>query len=286
MPSPVLLYAFAALCLYVVCDRAGKWYRLRHIPGPWYHTISVLPLAFKCWRGRFHEDLRHLFDTYGRARSSPRSETAVSLPFPGPLVRIGPNEVICDDVPTMLRILGSRSTYNKAQWFVIARLNGDGDTMQSMFNKEQREMRKLQVMPAVSTIPGPESSTTKRRAPQYTGKDNDGFESCIDRAITSFVHLIDSKYISTSTEYKPLELASRFGFFSMDLIGEVAVSQQFGFLAEDRDWGNILRSYDMTLPIIQIMGNYPSLARMMHRWPISLVLPKEGDGTGFGAATR
>ncbi|KAK3379487.1 cytochrome P450 [Lasiosphaeria ovina] len=249
MASPLVLYALAALFLYAVCRVAVKWFRLRHIPGPWYHGISLLPLVYKCWRGRLHEDLRKLFDTYG------------------PIVRIGPNEVVCNDVPTMHRILGSKSPYNKAQWFVIARLNGDGDTVQSMLDEEQRSTRMAQVLPG------------------YAGKDGQSFEGCIDRAIASLVHLIDAKYISTGAEFRHLDLASRFGFFSMDMIGEAAVGQQLGFMAEDRDWSNILHTYDMMLPIIQILGNYPWLAKMMYRWPISLLLPKEGDGTGFGAAT-
>jgi hypothetical protein len=92
--------------------------------------------------------------------------------------------------------------------------------------------------------------------------------------------------VSTETQFRPIELASRIQFFTMDMTGEVGCSQPLGFLANDTDMHQIMAISKATIPAIAAIGTYPRLAVLMHKWPLSYLLPREGDKIGFGACAR
>nr|RBQ84127.1 hypothetical protein FVER53263_00415 [Fusarium verticillioides] len=225
-----------------------RWSRLRHIPGPasagwtsWWQCRGALS-------GRYHEHLKNAADQFG------------------PLVRIGPNEVLSTD-PVVLRNMSAvRSTYTKGDFYSSGRIVPGVDNVVS-----ERDEAKHKFMRA-------------KMAPGYSYKENEGFgfEAGIDRQLLNFISLIDRKYLSTTSESRPLDLAEKTQFFALDVIGNVSFGEPFGYLTKDEDLYQYNEINASSLPVLNLVSVYPWLGRVVHQWPLNLLLPREEDQVGFG----
>ncbi|KAF5558637.1 pisatin demethylase (cytochrome P450) [Fusarium mexicanum] len=225
-----------------------RWSRLRHIPGParagwssWWQCQGALS-------GRYHEHLKNAADQFG------------------PLVRIGPNELLSTD-PLVLRNMSAvRSTYTKGDFYSSGRIVPGVDNVVS-----ERDEAKHKFMRA-------------KMAPGYSYKENEGFgfEAGIDRQLLNFISLIDQKYLSTTSESRPLDLAEKTQFFALDVIGDVSFGEPFGYLTKDEDLFQYNEINASSLPVMNMASVYPWLGKVVHRWPLSLLLPREQDQVGFG----
>lgn len=123
---------------------------------------------------------------------------------------------------------------------------------------------------------------------QYAGKENEGanFESGIDRQILEFIDLLDRKYVSTASETRSFDLSEKTQFFALDVIGDISLGKAFGYLAKDEDLFNYNQINESSLPVMNVVSVLPWLTHIIHRWPLSLILPKEGDQVGFGRLMR
>lgn len=97
------------------------------------------------------------------------------------------------------------------------------------------------------------------------------------------VGLIDSKYISTDSDFRPMELSTRSLFFALDCIGELAFSKALGFLANDADMHDIIKINAAAFPVMTIFGLYSWVLKILFTWPANNLLPKDGDKAGWGA---
>ncbi|KAF4945581.1 hypothetical protein FGADI_11837 [Fusarium gaditjirri] len=225
-----------------------RWSRLRHVPGPasagwtsWWQCRGALS-------GCYHEHLKNAADQFG------------------PLVRIGPNEVLSTD-PVVLRSMSAvRSTYTKGDFYSSGRIVPGVDNVVS-----ERDESKHKFMRA-------------KMAPGYSYKENEGFgfEAGIDRQLLHFISLIDRRYLSTASESRPLDLAEKTQFFALDAIGDASFGEPFGYLTKDEDLFQYNEINASSLPVMNLVSVYPWLGRIAHRWPFSLLLPREEDQVGFG----
>ncbi|KAK3317287.1 cytochrome P450 [Cercophora scortea] len=204
-------------------------------------------MTYWSFEGRIHEHWKDLAEEYG------------------PLVRIGPNEVLCTDGEVLRRILAVRSAYRKDDWYMAGRTHSDHDNILSMRDKELRKERKKKIMPA------------------YIGKGTDDFEDGINRSIAAWIDLIERKYVATGPDFRPLDLAMHTHYYSLDSLGEVAYSRPLGYLAADRDVNDVIAIPKKALPLMIGFGNYTPLYRLLHKWPFNYVLPRSGDQAGLGA---
>ncbi|KAF9767390.1 hypothetical protein IL306_000060 [Fusarium sp. DS 682] len=119
---------------------------------------------------------------------------------------------------------------------------------------------------------------------KYSYKENEGFgfEAGIDRQLLNFISLIDRKYLSTTSESRPFDLAEKTQFFALDVISDVSFGEPFGYLTKDKDLFQYNEINASSLPVMNIVSVYPRLGRIAHRWPLSLLLPREEDQVGFG----
>ncbi|EWG36348.1 hypothetical protein FVEG_00415 [Fusarium verticillioides 7600] len=208
-----------------------RWSRLRHIPGPasagwtsWWQCRGALS-------GRYHEHLKNAADQFG------------------PLVRIGPNEVLSTD-PVVLRNMSAvRSTYTKGDFYSSGRIVPGVDNVVS-----ERDEAKHKFMRA-------------KMAPGYSYKENEGF---------------GFEYLSTTSESRPLDLAEKTQFFALDVIGNVSFGEPFGYLTKDEDLYQYNEINASSLPVLNLVSVYPWLGRVVHQWPLNLLLPREEDQVGFG----
>lgn len=77
-------------------------------------------------------------------------------------------------------------------------------------------------------------------------------------------------------------MAEKTQFYALDVIGDISVGTPFGFLAEDKDLYNYNHINITALPAMNVVSVLPWLTKILHRWPLCLVLPREGDIVGFG----
>ncbi|KAI8688953.1 hypothetical protein NCS55_00150600 [Fusarium keratoplasticum] len=225
-----------------------RWHRLRHIPGPrgagwstWWQLSGALS-------GRYHEHLKQAADQFG------------------PLVRIGPNELLSTDPDVLRNMSAVRSTYTKGNFYMSGRIVPDVDNVVSERNEAKHKAMKAKMTPG------------------YSGKENDGFgfEAGLDRQLLNFIALLDRKYTSAPGETRPVDLAEKTQFFALDAIGDVSFGEPFGYLTQDEDLYHYNEINASSLSAMDIVSVYPWLTKIVHRWPLKLLLPREGDQVGFG----
>jgi hypothetical protein len=108
-------------------------------------------------------------------------------------------------------------------------------------------------------------------------------EGSIDLQITSLIHLIETKYLSTSDSYRPMDFGEKASFFTLDVISELAFGQAFGYLEKDSDVYDYLKITKTYIPIMMVVANVPSLADVLQSRFLRGLLPSESDKLGFGA---
>lgn len=108
-------------------------------------------------------------------------------------------------------------------------------------------------------------------------------EGTMDRQVGRLVDLIERKYISDGTSYRPMDFGQKAQFFTLDVISDLAFGKPFGFLEQDADVYDYIKIVDSYLPAMVVMASVPSLARLTHTKMLRGLLPKETDKIGFGA---
>lgn len=118
---------------------------------------------------------------------------------------------------------------------------------------------------------------------KYSGKENESMESTIDKQISKLVELIETKYLSTASSYRPMDYAQKAQYFTLDVISDLAFGRAFGYLEQDDDVFEYIKITNSFIPIMLILANVPSLANLLHSRLFRGLLPSESDKLGFGA---
>ncbi|KAH8682719.1 cytochrome P450 [Xylariales sp. PMI_506] len=244
----IVAFAAAAAATSLLVVEFRSWHRLRHIPGPFLASLSSIWMVRKSLSGRLHEHLKEAADTYG------------------PLVRIGPNEVLSTDPEVLHMMSAARSPYTKGVFYETGRIIPGQDTVVSLRDPQEHKALRAKMSAA------------------FNGRENEGFGfgAGIDRQLSALTSLIGSKYISTTSDYRPVQFFQKISFFTLDVIGDISFGNAFGFLAQDQDLYSYHEIHDQALPIMNVMAAMPWLSHIVQRWPFSLALPREGDKFGFG----
>ncbi|CAP61958.1 uncharacterized protein PODANS_5_1510 [Podospora anserina S mat+] len=177
----------------------------------------------------------------------------------GPVVRVAPNKVIINNIDSIYRITSARSEYKKSDWYLLARVMPGADNLLSMRDPKLRAKRLRHVLPAV----------------------ND-FEPAVDKTISTLLDLINTKYLSSPSQHRLMNLAQKSHFYTLDSFGEIAYSQSFGSLDTDSDVLGIVKTGDVTFPLLSAVHNHHKIFQTIQKWPFYYLLPREGDKVGFG----
>ena len=76
MEAPLWTLGLAAFAVVWAASRCSAWYRLRHIPGPFWAGWGNLWLWRHQLGGRLCEDLEDVCNKYGRLAASPPDPNA------------------------------------------------------------------------------------------------------------------------------------------------------------------------------------------------------------------
>ncbi|KAF2112117.1 cytochrome P450 [Lophiotrema nucula] len=236
----------AALIAYVV-HIFQLWYRLSHIPGPSSASLSKFWIVYHSLKGTQPQAIKEANDKYGS------------------LVRIGPNELVTDDPEVLRKMMAVRSPYTRGPWYDAMRFEPGKDNLLCM--RDEEEHMRLR----------------NKMAAGYSGKENTSMEGTIDARVSKLVALIETKYISTATDYRPMDFAQKAQYLTLDVISDLAFGQAFGYLEKDDDVFDYIKITKSYIPIMLVLANVPSLANLLHSRLLRGALPKESDKLGFGA---
>lgn len=81
-----------------------------------------------------------------------------------------------------------------------------------------------------------------------------------------------------------MDLGEKMHLYALDSIGEIAYSNPFGLLKDDKDTHGIIAANDATVPLMKVLSNHLWMWRALRKWPLYYLLPRDGDDTGLGAA--
>ncbi|KEZ44049.1 hypothetical protein SAPIO_CDS3787 [Scedosporium apiospermum] len=229
-----------------VARRIYAWYRLRHIKGPFWASFSRWWLVQHVSGGTMHTDLLEVNEKYG------------------PLARIGPDTLVTCDPDLLRRMLGVRTNYRRSDWYIAMRLDPSRDNVLSM--RDDTRHNELRA----------------KMAAGYSGKDIENLEKRIDRVVQELVDLIERKYLSTDTDYRPLDFGRKAQYFTLDVISNVAFGEPFGFLATDSDVHRYIQTTEENLPAIILVTILPWINWALRLPIVKSVLPSDKDTIGLG----
>ncbi|KAJ9148898.1 Pisatin demethylase [Pleurostoma richardsiae] len=234
------------LLAYYVAVTYYSYQRLSHIPGPRGAGFSKWWMLRNTLSGNMHLALKRACDDYGL------------------LARVGPNTLVTNDPEVIKRMWTVRSPYKKGEFYDAVRFDPTRDNLISMRDDNlHNELR-------------------AKMAAGYGGKDNEGLEGAIDKEIACFINLIERKYLSTDTEFRPLDLARKAQYFTLDVISSLAFGKKFGFLDQDKDVHQYIQMTEESMPVMMILTVIPSLARLLQTKLLRRLMPSEHDRVGFG----
>ncbi|KAF5520379.1 Cytochrome P450 monooxygenase lolP1 [Colletotrichum aenigma] len=236
----------AALLILLTVMNYRSWNRLRHIPGPPGAAFSKWWMLRNTLGGQMHLALKRACDDYG------------------PVVRIGPNDLVTNDAELLRRMWAVRSPYRKGAWYQAVRFDPTRDNIISMRNDhDHNELR-------------------AKMAIGYSGKENEGLESTVDIQIQSLVRLIEEKYVSTAVNFRPVDLCRKIQYLTLDIITSLAFGYHFGYLEQDADVHQYIQTTEESMPVMMTLTVFPQLAKLLQSPLFRRAMPSEHDRVGFG----
>ena len=117
---------------------------------------------------------------------------------------------------------------------------------------------------------------------RFRGKENENLEQSIDQNVLALIKLIDSKFITTDAEYRPVDFGRKAQFFTLDVISTLAYGFPFGFLATDTDVYQYIETCEKMVPATMMLTVYPWINRILTSYFMKSLLPSGADPIGFG----
>ena len=117
---------------------------------------------------------------------------------------------------------------------------------------------------------------------QYSGKENLSMESSIETQIAKLVELIETKYLSSGQDHRPMDWGLKAQYFTLDVISDLAWGRPMGFLEQDTDVYDYIKITMESVRVMLFVSTYPTLTRILQSPFMRSILPKETDRVGFG----
>ncbi|KAF1961436.1 benzoate 4-monooxygenase cytochrome-like protein P450 [Byssothecium circinans] len=247
------LLVAATLSIYTAL-KYKAYKRLSHFKGPFSTGFSELWHIHAILSMRSHEMYREATDKYGS------------------IARVGPNDLITTCPDLLCHMSAIRSLYTRTLWYNrSSRVEPGKDHLFSLIDEETHTKRR------------------QKMASGYSGKENISLEPSIDLRVQQLTQLIRSKYISSTgprAPAKPIDLAMKIQYFTLDVISHIGFGQAFGDLAADDDVDGYITASEEGMSAMTFLcatGLVPFV-----QWPpiARLIGPSEKDKTGHGRVMR
>ncbi|KAL3292893.1 benzoate 4-monooxygenase cytochrome p450 [Colletotrichum asianum] len=235
---------------YLVICRVRDYARMRHIPGPfWAHWTDLWLM-----RAQFSGKLSFILQDLNKKH--------------GPIVRIAPNWVLCGDGATLRVLWAARSHWKRGLWYLGLRFDPYSDSVFTALDDKYHDTLRAKL------------------AAGYAGKDVDGVEDVIDERVEALVHLLETRYLSTGSEYKTVDLARKVQYFTLDVISALGFGKKFGYLEADADTMRYIEITEKTLPSLLVIALQPWMLRILQSSTLKFFMPSSKDIIGIGDVMR
>ncbi|KAK6217840.1 hypothetical protein LQW54_003128 [Pestalotiopsis sp. IQ-011] len=243
-----------SFCLFFL-QAAFKRYSssLRSFPGPFLASITRIWKVLSVARGRTHLDHIALHQKYG------------------PIVRIAPNEVSFSSPQVARTVLAAGKGFYKTDFYAVFPPPENPDIFTEI--REDVHAAKKRVANV------PYSMAAMRQLSPFIDDTIDLFASrlgefCVDLDVGRSV---------------PLDVAGRgrvdlgawLHYFAFDVLGEVAFSRSFGFLAAGRDVEGAIKTIDDMQTYNGLVGQVPILDYLLRRNPLWKYVPAFNPGNSL-----
>ncbi|KAK1574776.1 cytochrome P450 [Colletotrichum navitas] len=236
---------FAVACIYVI-KRITLYTKLRQFGGPWWTGITHLFHSRAILTPNCHEWYAEMNDKYGT------------------FAPIAPGMLVTSS-PEVWAHLNKHPGYKRSDWYYHAcRVEYRRDNVFTQTDNKKHEIRRRQM------------------APGYSGKENFDLEPTIDQRLGELLHLIRTKYLSSTTKTVPMDMAKKIQYFTLDVISSVGLGKAFGMLQSDSDVDDYLKSTEEGLSSVNLavaLGiSWVAQAPLFGKF----IAPSPTDNNGFG----
>jgi len=242
--------AAALASLFIVwysVSTAVAWYRLRRFPGPALASFSYLWGVRAMSSGRMHKILMEQQRKHG------------------PIVRIGPKELLVYDADTLWHINSVRSTYGRGGWYASIRFDPYGHSLLSEPDTAKHDRRKAQL------------------AGGYAGRGRVDLEKIVDSQVAVLVDLLRTKYLSSAEGTKAMDFGRIARYFTIDVTTLTAIGEPWGDLPTETDMYQFLQGSDDFVPFMHCISmSSPLRTFFSSSFFLKLAGPKPTDQNGMG----
>ncbi|KAI2627187.1 cytochrome P450 [Xylaria nigripes] len=229
-----------------VISTIKSWWRLRHIPGPIFASVSYLWGYFAVTGGFMHHRLLEVQEKYGR------------------LIRIGPNELLVGDAQSIWKMNSVRGAYGRGAWYNSMKIDPYGHHVLSERDTAKHDKRRAKL------------------AAGYSGKGVVDLEGIVDSQINVLVDLLKSRYLAEDGP-KIVDFSRFVLYFQVDVVSRAAFGESWGNLPNLTDHYDFISTTETFIPWIESFVMLPFL-RELFASPLFLKLagPKITDKKGLG----
>ncbi|KAH6213187.1 hypothetical protein HBI40_217160 [Parastagonospora nodorum] len=218
----ILPVCYATYCL-VWIIYARTLHPLAKIPGPFWPSVSRTWVMYRAYVGDLEIEQRRLHEKYG------------------PLLRVAPDEVVCNDPREIATVYPLKEPLEKTVWYDAWRPAGMNSRPDMFSNRSEKDHAAYQrVVAHVYSLTSVLKSESELNA---TG----------------------DLFIQRLNEFADRGEEFNFGLwlemYCYDNIGVVFFGQQFGFLKDSIDYGGYIAAVHKSMPFLHILASSPAYIR-------------------------
>lgn len=183
---------------------------------------------------------------------------------PGSPARIGPNNLVTADIDTWHRI---NNSWAKSDWYAPTTFDPTTNHRNIVGEIDLKKHEKLRSKLAPGVCVELKSFPNNRIAgivllteqTQYSGKGIPVVEERVDTQLLRFIQLIETKYKSSRSSLRAIDLARKVQYFTVDSIAHIAFGEPFDDLGQDEDVHHFVATVESSLDAMAVMGAVPQL---------------------------
>ncbi len=97
------------------------------------------------------------------------------------------------------------------------------------------------------------------------------------------MNLIEKKYLSSDSVFRPVDFGRVAQYFTLDVITAIAYGRAFGYLSNDKDVFEYIETLEGIVPFMNFLSVLPTLSRILStRLVRRLIGPSANDKHGIG----
>jgi hypothetical protein len=244
----LLLFSSLVIALGLVVNTTITWYLLRHIPGPFFASISYFWMCRNVLTLRLDHIIGQLREKYGK------------------IIRISPTDVLLSDPESLWHISSARSLYPRGAWYSSIRFNPYGESVFSELDIAKHDKRKAKLING------------------FSGKRLMELEVNVDAQLAVLLDVLKDK-VSQGQGQAVIDIGVLLQYFQVDLITLAVTGEAWGNMAANKDHFGYLAQLDTSIPFLHAIATVPLLSSIFFSAPFLKAFGPNMDEGWLGFVT-